>query len=63
MYEVIVRFANEEKVTCIRDTFSKAKWWANEIVRSGSLFCKNKVTEYSKQAIGEKEERNEKNHK
>lgn len=56
MYEVIVRFANEEKVTCIRDTFSKAKWWANEIVRSGSLFCKNKVTEYSIKAIGEKEE-------
>ena len=51
MYEVIVRFANEEKVTCIRDTFSKAKWWANEIARSGSLFCKNEITEYSIKAI------------
>ncbi len=51
MYEVIVRFANEEKVTCIRDTFSKAKWWANKIVRGELLFCKNEVTEYSIKAI------------
>ncbi len=47
MYIVTVKFDTGEKVECIRDTFSKAKWWANYFVRDGSFFCDGVVTEYS----------------
>ena len=47
MYEVVVKFLNGEKVTCVRDTFSKAMWWAKQFVRDGSIFGVNEVTDFS----------------
>lgn len=47
MYKVTVKFDTGEKLECIRDTFSKAKWWANYLVRYGSLYWDSIVTEYS----------------
>lgn len=60
MYEVKIEFANQETVTCRRETLGSARYWANKIAREGSLFYKNAVTLYQIKYFEEKKQTEQK---